>query len=109
VENALCDKSRPLTGRWQVEDDLATDLSLIGITGIENPLRESIRETVAKSKNAGVHVIMCTGDKALTTRSIMQQCDITCLTLGGIIMEGGPRISLFRECRAAVRAVNRYS
>jgi len=80
-------KSRPLTGHWQVEyDDLATDLTLIGITGIEDPLREGVREGVAKCKNAGVRVTMCTGDNVLTARSIAQQCNI--YTAGGVIMEG---------------------
>jgi Ca2+-transporting ATPase len=80
-------KSLQLTGHWQVEyDDLATDLTLIGITGIEDPLREGVREAVTKCKNAGVRVTMCTGDNVLSARSIAQQCDI--YTRGGIIMEG---------------------
>lgn len=53
-------KSRPLTGHWQVEhDDLATDLTLIGITRTEDPLREGVQEAVAKCKKAGVRVTMC--------------------------------------------------
>lgn len=65
---------------------MATNLTLIGITGIEDPLREGVREAVAKCKNAGVRVTMCTGDNVLTARSIAQQCNI--YTAGGIIMEG---------------------
>jgi len=49
-------------------NDLATDLTLIGITGIEDPLREGVRQAVAKCKMAGVHVAMCTGDNVLTAR-----------------------------------------
>jgi len=71
----------------QVEyDDLAIDLTLIGITGIEDPLRDGVREAVASCKMAGVRVTMCTGDNVLTARSIAQQCGI--YTTGGIIMEG---------------------
>ena len=65
---------------------MATDLTLIGITGIEDPLREGVREAVAKCKTAGVRVTMCTGDNVLTARSIAQQCNI--YTSGGVIMEG---------------------
>ncbi len=65
---------------------MATDLTLIAITGIEDPLREGVREAVSKCKNAGVRVTMCTGDNVLTARSIAQQCDI--YTPGGVIMEG---------------------
>jgi len=67
-------------------DDLATDPTLIGITGIEDPVREGVREAVTKCKNAGVRVTMCTGDNVLSARSIAQQCDI--YARGGIIMEG---------------------
>ena len=63
-----------------------TDLMLISIIGIENPLRPGVREAVAKCGKAGVHVIMCTGDNALTARSIAQQCGI--YTAGGIVMDG---------------------
>lgn len=71
----------------QVEyDDLAEDLTLIGITGIEDPLREGVREAVADCHKAGVTVKMCTGDNVLTARSIALQCGI--YTAGGIIMEG---------------------
>ncbi|KAA1476221.1 calcium-translocating P-type ATPase [Dentipellis sp. KUC8613] len=67
-------------------DDLATDLTLIAITGIEDPLRPGVREAVANCHKAGVQVKMCTGDNVLTARSIAQQCGI--YTAGGIVMEG---------------------
>jgi P-type Ca2+ transporter type 2C len=61
-------------------------MTLIGITGIEDPLRDGVREAVAKCHKAGVTVKMCTGDNVLTARSIALQCGI--YTAGGIIMEG---------------------
>lgn len=67
-------------------DDLAKDLTLIAITGIEDPLREGVREAVLNCQRAGVSVKMCTGDNALTARSIASQCGI--FAKGGIIMEG---------------------
>jgi P-type Ca2+ transporter type 2C len=65
---------------------LCQQLVLIGITGIEDPLREGVRDAVAKCNQAGVTVKMCTGDNVLTARSIAAQCGI--FTKGGIIMEG---------------------
>jgi P-type Ca2+ transporter type 2C len=61
-------------------------LTLIGIVGLEDPLRPGVLEAVAKCHKAGVHVKMCTGDNVLTARSIAVQCGI--YTQGGIIMEG---------------------
>ncbi|EKM58525.1 uncharacterized protein PHACADRAFT_252935 [Phanerochaete carnosa HHB-10118-sp] len=67
-------------------DILAQDLTLIGIVGIEDPLRPGVRDAVAMCQKAGVAVKMCTGDNVLTARSIALQCGI--YTAGGIIMEG---------------------
>ncbi|KAF9524821.1 Ca-transporting ATPase [Crepidotus variabilis] len=67
-------------------EDLAQDLTLLAITGIEDPLRDGVREAVSKCHRAGVTVKMCTGDNVLTARSIAAQCGI--FTPGGIIMEG---------------------
>ena len=66
--------------------DLVQDMALIGIMGIENPLRPGVRDAVAQCLKAGVAVKMCTGDNVLTARSIATQCGI--YTAGGIIMEG---------------------
>lgn len=65
---------------------MANDLTLIGITGIEDPLRDGVREAVANCQKAGVQVKMCTGDNVLTARSNATQCGI--YTAGGIVMEG---------------------
>ncbi|KAF9448305.1 calcium-transporting ATPase [Macrolepiota fuliginosa MF-IS2] len=78
-------------------DELAQDLTLIGITGIEDPLRPGVRESVVKCHRAGVTIKMCTGDNVLTARSIANQCGI--FTPGGIIMEG----PVFRQLTQAER------
>jgi Ca2+-transporting ATPase len=65
---------------------LARDLTLIAITGIEDPLRPGVAQAVAECQGAGVSVKMCTGDNVLTARSIARQCGI--FSAGGIVMEG---------------------
>jgi len=67
-------------------EDLSRDMTMVAITGIEDPLRVGVREAVATCHHAGVTVKMCTGDNVLTARSIATQCGI--YTAGGIIMEG---------------------
>ncbi|KAL0574047.1 plasma membrane calcium [Marasmius crinis-equi] len=80
-------KDAELTDDGEVSwDYLANDMTLIGITGLEDPLRPGVREAVDKCHRAGVTVKMCTGDNVLTARSIASQCGI--FTQGGIIMEG---------------------
>ncbi|KIL58739.1 hypothetical protein M378DRAFT_86043 [Amanita muscaria Koide BX008] len=78
-------------------DMLAQDLTLIGIAGIEDPLREGVRDAVLKCLKAGVCVKMCTGDNVLTARSIASQCGI--YTPDGTIMEG----PAFRQLTQAQR------
>jgi len=85
-------KSWPPTGtHFQSADevsysDLSHDLTMVAITGIEDPLRPSVRKAVARCHHTGVTVKMCTRDIVLTTRSITTQCGI--YTAGGVIMEG---------------------
>lgn len=65
---------------------ISQDLTLIAITGIEDPLRPGVREAVENCQKAGVAVKMCTGDNVLTARSIANQCGI--FSAGGVVMEG---------------------
>jgi Ca2+-transporting ATPase len=77
--------------------ELAHDMTLLGITGIEDPLRPTVRDAIADCGHAGVVVKMCTGDNVLTARSIAAQCGI--YTPGGVIMEG----PVFRRLTKAER------
>lgn len=95
---AVCYKDLPQWPPADVNADgeapfswLARDLTLIAVTGIEDPLRPGVTEAVANCAKAGVAVKMVTGDNVLTARSIATQCGI--YTAGGIIMEG----PVFRE------------
>ncbi|PVG04175.1 calcium-translocating P-type ATPase [Serendipita vermifera] len=80
--------------------ELANNLVLIGITGIEDPLRPSVRDAITDAHHAGVVVKMCTGDNVLTARSIAAQCGI--YGPGGIIMEGPVFRNLSKEEREKV-------
>ena len=62
-----------------------TDLTLISIIGIEDPLRPGVQEAVTDCDQAGVRVKLCTGDNVVAAKSIFQQCGT--YTPGGIAME----------------------
>lgn len=71
----------------QLQDILASGrLTLLGVVGIEDPLRPGVKSAVAACQRAGVYVRMVTGDNMLTAKSIARQCGI--YTKGGIAMEG---------------------
>ena len=66
-------------------EDLSCDMTLVAITGIEDPLHPGVREAITTCHRVGVTIKMCTRDNILTAHSITQ-CGI--YTAGGIIMEG---------------------
>ncbi|RGB37817.1 hypothetical protein C1646_621667 [Rhizophagus diaphanus] len=66
-------------------EDLFDKLTLLSIVGIEDQLREGVREAVRMCIKAGVKVLMVTGDNILTAKSIATQCGIY---TDGRVMEG---------------------
>jgi P-type Ca2+ transporter type 2C len=67
-------------------DEIFRDMIFVGVVGIQDPLREGVREAVEDCQRAGVFVRMVTGDNVLTARAIAQDCGI--LVPGGLVLEG---------------------
>ncbi|KAJ5793983.1 ATPase P-type K/Mg/Cd/Cu/Zn/Na/Ca/Na/H-transporter [Penicillium paradoxum] len=62
------------------------DMSMLGIFGIQDPVRAGVPEAVYACQRAGVFVRMVTGDNIMTAKAIAQECGI--YTPGGIAIEG---------------------
>lgn len=54
----------------QESDDPYSDLVLLGVVGLEDPARKGVKEAIDRCHNAGVSVVMVTGDHAATARNI---------------------------------------
>ena len=54
----------------------SSDLILIGITGIKDPIRPEVPKAVSKCKEAFIKVRMVTGDNVQTARAIAKECGI---------------------------------
>lgn len=67
-------------------DMVLTDMTLIGVFGIEDPLRGEVLDSVRKCKKAGVRVAMVTGDHPETACAIARKCEI--LTDQGMMLLG---------------------
>ncbi|RDW71989.1 putative calcium p-type ATPase NCA-2 [Coleophoma crateriformis] len=67
-------------------DDIFQKMVLLGIVGIQDPLREGVPEAVKICQDAGVVVRMVTGDNIVTAKAIALECGI--YTEGGVVMEG---------------------
>ena len=52
------------------------ELVLLGFQGMMDPPREGVRESIAACHNAGVRVVMITGDHSITARAIAAQLGI---------------------------------
>ena len=58
------------------EATLTRDLTFVGLTGMIDPLREGVVDTIATCRQAGIRTIMITGDQALTAAEIARQLGI---------------------------------
>lgn len=55
---------------------IESDQVFLGFVGIADPMRSGIREAVSKARNAGIKVVMITGDSPLTARVIATEAGI---------------------------------
>ncbi|KAJ3323148.1 Calcium-transporting ATPase 10, plasma membrane-type [Boothiomyces sp. JEL0866] len=67
-----------------IADD--SDLVMVALFGILDPLRPEVPGAVAKCQSAGITVRMVTGDSIDTAKAIARGCGI--LTADGLVMEG---------------------
>ena len=52
------------------------DLTLVGIAGFKDPIRKNIKESIEKCKEAGIRVVMLTGDNIETAMTIAKEAGI---------------------------------
>jgi len=63
-----------------------TNMTLLGVVGIKDPIRPETLEAVRLLKGAGVNVRMVTGDNVLTASFIAREAGI--LDEGGVVLDG---------------------
>ncbi len=59
------------------EADPYADLHFLGLVGLVDPPRQEVRESIVACQEAGVKVVMVTGDQAVTARNIAQAVGLT--------------------------------
>lgn len=57
-------------------EDLETDLTFLGLVGMQDPPRGDARDAVARCRRAGIRTVMITGDHADTARAIAVELGI---------------------------------
>ncbi|MEO8001782.1 MAG: cation-translocating P-type ATPase, partial [Arenimonas sp.] len=83
------------------------DFELLGLIGFEDPLRSTVPQAVAEARNAGIKVVMLTGDYPATASEIAKQAGIED---EGIVMTGADITSMADDAlQAAIRNVHVYA
>jgi len=62
------------------------DLVFVGLVGMIDPPRKEIKKAVSQCKNAGIDVMVITGDHAITTQAVAKQVGL--FSKGDIILTG---------------------
>lgn len=68
-------------------DDVFSNMTWIGVVGIQDPLREGVVQAVARCQKSGVVVRMVTGDNVITAQAIATECGIMA-DEDSMVMEG---------------------
>ena len=73
------EKIKAANNDFETEEDrevLEDKLTAVGIFGLQDPLRKTIVESIKTCHNAGITVIMCTGDNIDTATAISKNAGI---------------------------------
>jgi Ca2+-transporting ATPase len=62
--------------RKRINGPPCTDLTFVGLLALEDPVRSDVAEAITACHQAGIRVIMVTGDHAVTARSIARQAGL---------------------------------
>jgi cation-transporting ATPase I len=67
---------RPSSGRHDLDDERVRDLTLIGFLALADPVRPSAAVAASALRDAGVHIVMVTGDHPSTAQGIAEELGI---------------------------------
>ena len=77
------------------------DLEMIGIVGLEDPPRQGVRAAIERCRDAGIVVLMVTGDHAATARNIATALHIVEPDAGPAAFVDGPELGRVLDTGAA--------
>jgi len=70
---ALAERETPEPVSAQGAPDEPRDLVFLGLVALEDPPRAGVRDSIRSCAEAGIHVVMVTGDHAVTARAIAER------------------------------------
>ena len=92
----------------RIDESDMSDLVLVGILGLKDPLRKEAKETISLCKQAGIRTIIVTGDHKLTAKAIAKEVGLDAKEEN--IMEGHELEKISDErLRSIVRKIDIYA
>ncbi|XP_053213285.1 plasma membrane calcium-transporting ATPase 2-like [Panonychus citri] len=87
---------------WDSEETILSGLTMICMTGLEDPIRDEVPSAIRNCKKAGIVVRMVTGDNPNTARSIATKCGIITPNENFLVLDGKKFNSLIRDSSGKV-------
>ena len=78
-------------------DEPYCDLTLLGIAGLEDPPRRGVGEALERCREAGIAVIMVTGDHAATARNVAAEVGLVEADAGDVHFASGADVDALAE------------
>ena len=82
-QKAMAERALRVLGFAYTEHKSLNNLIFVGLTGMMDPPRETVKPAIKECHEAGIRVVMITGDHEITAKAIAQQIGITGETLTG--------------------------
>jgi len=82
---ALAYKEMPKSKKYDIKN-VEKSLIFVGLVGMIDPPREEVRAAIEKCKDAGIKVMVITGDHAVTTKAVAKQVGL--FKEGDIVLNG---------------------
>lgn len=76
VKKLTLQQCENLTDRAQYEELIAADVTLLGLAGIEDSIRPEVANVIQKARDAGLSIIMATGDHHMTALHVAKRVGI---------------------------------
>ena len=81
----------------QVQDEIETELILVGATAIEDKLQDKVPETIYNLKRAGIKIWVLTGDKMETAINIGFSCRLLDNSYEQLIIDGNDHLTIMKK------------
>jgi Cu+-exporting ATPase len=97
VPGHAMDRARELQSRAVTVSMVSVDRTVVGVLGIEDPVKEHAKEAIASLKELGLEPIMVTGDEEKTAKAVAKEVGIDTVLSGVLPAEKAGKVAELQE------------